>query len=1073
MAGLFGGGAPKQPTAAQPTSASGVTVQTSCYGKVIPVVIGTAKLAPNLYWYNDFTQSAVNSGGGGGGGGGGKGGGGDSGGGGTTSYTYSASISFCLCEGPIQGVGAIWQGNDATATTPAALGYTTFNGAYGQAPWAHLAGYQMLDEAWTVPLTAPYTVTVNYTGAPFTDGGVKYGSGEVLTNSAGVGPILGQYSQTGGTYTFSAADAGAPVTISYSAANQVPASEALGYSGFAHMDAAGYNMGSSATLPNHNVEAMGFFSNSVPGALDADPSLFANALWTDPDWGVAPAIPTSMIGDLSLYHDYCLATGLLVSALYSEQQASSQVLDDLTLYTNADVACISTGLTIIPRGDTVATGNGVTYTPPTFTFDLDDDDWLLANAAVTASGSNSGDPLVLTQIRPQDTVNQVPLQYLNRGNAYNPEPVTARNLAAIQTYGLNAGTVRQADLFALAAPAMMSAQLLLQRSAILNTWQGTVGTHRARIEPGDLGYIRSTARGLGPWPVRVKERDRQEDGSILLVMEDYVTGAGSAGAHVAPEGQGFAHDFNVDPGNVVDTVMFDAATQMTAGGLEIWLATCGGANWGGAQVWISTDDTTFGRADGIITGDARIGVLTAVLPAVADVDTTSTLAVSLSESGGTLTGGTQADVDAYATLCWVDGELIAYRDCTLTAANQYALAYLHRGIYGTPITAHAMGAKFVRLDPSIFRYAYTKDAIGKTVWVKLLSFNLYEGAVQTLDEVSSIAHTIVGPPLPPAPTGVSAQQAGNVVNFAWDSNPDFAMDIACGPQGCASGVTVAQAWSAMSMVTEAARGSYDANASIQPGSYTFGFRQRNTYSDQLSAGMVTVDLVVANAQSVIASNQQAPAWIGTLTGFIRHYSGVLIPDSGLLANQVTQAQAAAGFVPGAVATSTYDSPVIDTGAVDQIRLWATIAAGLGPGGLGNVNTSLLVDWSSDNITWQGVWRPWSVGTVTARYAKFRLLQDNSDGACVVTGFIPTADVSSKTDTGAGTASASPVTVASGGTAITFSQPFHAIPNVQTTAMGVGMTGATAVNITTTGCTLHGWTGSTDSGGSVSWKASGP
>ena len=53
MGGIFGGGV-KQPAAQQPVAAAGVTIQTSCYGKVIPVVFGTAKLAPQLIWYGNF-----------------------------------------------------------------------------------------------------------------------------------------------------------------------------------------------------------------------------------------------------------------------------------------------------------------------------------------------------------------------------------------------------------------------------------------------------------------------------------------------------------------------------------------------------------------------------------------------------------------------------------------------------------------------------------------------------------------------------------------------------------------------------------------------------------------------------------------------------------------------------------------------------------------------------------------------------------------------------------------------------------------------------------------------------------
>ena len=39
MAALFGSSQPKQPQAAQPATAAGVTIKTSCYGKVMSVVV--------------------------------------------------------------------------------------------------------------------------------------------------------------------------------------------------------------------------------------------------------------------------------------------------------------------------------------------------------------------------------------------------------------------------------------------------------------------------------------------------------------------------------------------------------------------------------------------------------------------------------------------------------------------------------------------------------------------------------------------------------------------------------------------------------------------------------------------------------------------------------------------------------------------------------------------------------------------------------------------------------------------------------------------------------------------------
>src|SRR5437773_390198 len=72
--------------------------------------------------------------------------------------------------------------------------------------------------------------------------------------------------------------------------------------------------------------------------------------------------------------------------------------------------------------------------------------------------------------------------------------------------------------------------------------------------------------------------------------------------------------------------------------------------------------------------------------------------------------------------CLCDGELIAYQTATLTAAHQYDLTYLRRGVYGTPIGAHTSGSSFARFgpnDPSLFRYRYPASFIGKTVQVKL------------------------------------------------------------------------------------------------------------------------------------------------------------------------------------------------------------------------------------------------------------------------------------------------------------------------------------------------------------------
>jgi hypothetical protein len=169
-------------------------------------------------------------------------------------------------------------------------------------------------------------------------------------------------------------------------------------------------------------------------------------------------------------------------------------------------------------------------------------------------------------------------------------------------------------------------------------------------------------------------------------------------------------------------------------------------NWGGAQVWISTDNATYALAGTVFRG-ARQGVLTATLPAASDPDTTDTLAVDMAMSGGQLLSGTQADADNFVTLCYCDGELISYETATLTAPYQYNLTYLRRGIYGTPISTHLAGSSFARFglsDPYLFKYSYPGSLVGQTIYVKLQPFNTFGQELTALSALNPTSYTLTG-----------------------------------------------------------------------------------------------------------------------------------------------------------------------------------------------------------------------------------------------------------------------------------------------------------------------------------------
>lgn len=85
----------------------------------------------------------------------------------------------------------------------------------------YTAGYLIQGEAWTVPATAPYQITVlQPSGIWCRDVSVSYAATSsslvAVANSPGVGQYIPPTDSAPGLYTFSAADAGAAVLISYS-----------------------------------------------------------------------------------------------------------------------------------------------------------------------------------------------------------------------------------------------------------------------------------------------------------------------------------------------------------------------------------------------------------------------------------------------------------------------------------------------------------------------------------------------------------------------------------------------------------------------------------------------------------------------------------------------------------------------------------------------------------------------------------------------------------------------------------------------------------------------------------------
>lgn len=668
MGGMFGGGGTKISTSAPVVSS--LRMQTSAYGRAIPLIYGKSRVASNVIWYGDFisierrsTQSA-----------GGKGGGG----GGTTvesiSYTYQVALQLGLCEGPVRSVTNAWVGKKVGSIDHWNL--SQFNGSYSQQP-------------------------MGYVQSRHPD-------------------------------------------------------QALAYRGTAYVGTGVFELGEDPTLPNMTFEIdSGFgFSNEI---RDANPRDVVLDFSTNPYYGAG--VPASKFGDLKPFSDFCVANGLFISPAYTEQEPAHEILARLFRLTNSGVYFSEGKIKVVPYSDAAATGNGVTFTPNmTPVYDLTDDDFL-------ASGSE--DPILCTRVAASDAHNSVRVKFFNRGNSYNEEVAEAKDQASIEQFGLRTLEVELHEV-ADAGVARLVAQQILQRSLyVRNSYEFRLGWKYALLEPTDLVTLTDLALGLDKTPVRITEIEEDEDGELLVRAEEVPLGSVGATRYPTQNGDGYSSNYNMPAGPVSQPVIFEPPLSL-AGAPQIWIATSGGKNWGGCDVWVSDDNATYLRI-GRIVGRSRHGVLASKLDNGPGVDTVNNLRVDLSVSGGALLAATQQNAEELVTLCYVDGELLAYRDATLTAPNQYDLGYLVRGAHGTVISSHAAGSKFARLDQALAKFPYDKAKVGKTVYIKLQSFNIHGGGVEDLSTLTPVTYQITGAPLADV-TGLALEQPfiGRSCKIKWN-----------------------------------------------------------------------------------------------------------------------------------------------------------------------------------------------------------------------------------------------------------------------------------------------------------------
>lgn len=533
--------------------------------------------------------------------------------------------------------------------------------------------------------------------------------------------------------------------------------EALDYPGVAYLAAANYDLGQSASLPNHSFEVFGRqWSTAKDGSDDADPSTVIDEFLTSNQFGVG--MPSSVVdynslysgpnamttGD-SAYQTYCAAQSFGISPVLAEQKEAAASLDQWTKITNTAIVWTGYILKFIPFDLNPIDGNGYKYRPNVIpVYVLDDDDYV----------SQTEDPIKISRVDPADAYNALKLTINNRENEYNEAPIEWKDQGLIDQFGFRpAATFAAPEICRLNMGAKVASILGKQYAYKRNEATFLLGPSACLIEPMDL--LQAIDPKLGSVLLQVTKVEEDDDYNFQITA-DQVFAETSGAVGYTP--QGIANtptNTNAPPGPVNTPIIFDVPANLSNGIPEVWAAVSGGNNtlynqyWGGALVYVSADGGTSFQNIGTVDSPARQGKLTANLPAyaTANPDTVNTLAVTLAMSNGELQSVTSSEASRGDTLCYIGGstpEFLNFEDATLTGAATYDLDDLYRGQYQTAGSMHSTNDPFARLDENIFKYQLPQDYIGQGLKFKFQSFNVWGNAFEDLSSVTVYDYTPTG-----------------------------------------------------------------------------------------------------------------------------------------------------------------------------------------------------------------------------------------------------------------------------------------------------------------------------------------
>lgn len=836
--------------------------------------------------------------------------------------------------------------------------------------------------------------------------------------------------------------------------------EALGYSALSYVAGASMYLGESNSMPGWTFEGQGAFALSSGG--DANPGAIIADLLADPFIG--PGFSSGLIGDFSVYEAWCGNLGLTMSVLVSGQQAVRDYLNTWLDATQADPYWSQGKLQIKPRGDAYPSAYTGSLTP---VLSFSNGDYFPADGEP---------PVKVTRADPSDLYNSFTVEYANRADSYNANTAVSDDGAHIGTFGLRSEGSQSWHFFTNATAAQIAVDL--RRNYTLGvgaTYVFTVGEIGALLEQTDIVTISESGIGLSNYPVEITLLEEADDGKTTITARDIPGEMAYVVSRPLAIISGYSGGYGTDPGNINAPLIFEPPLSL-AGDLQVWIgASSASGNWGGCHVWISSDGDSYQRL-GTIQAPARQGVLTGALTSGVTRDSVNTLSVSLAESNGELSSVSAVDFNNFATLSYVDGELLGYQTAALTGSNAYNLTTLYRGLYGSAIAAHAKGSVFCRLDDALFKLHVSADEIGNAYRLKFTSFNIYGGGEQDLADVMEYHFLFAGSALTlqlPDIGNLSTAYISDILQLSWDATTDSrSPDVE---------IRMGQTWKSAQVV-----GRVSGTHAATRGDGTYWLAWHYT----VGSGSTAIELYSENPVSIVIAGSQlvsnviqswdeaALGWPGTCSGLVVNGSSLELCGAGDIrspANMLTVSDVI-GF-GGLVNSGTYQVPIshrVNIGRVAACQVAMTVSV-VGDSIYDNVLTvtdvealsdvtgqnygpSVLaisqVRLSQDGVTW-GDWQNWVAGKFKAMAYDFRLLVSSTgdDITALVKGFSYLVDVPDRADTYT-------VTSLAAGASVAFAPSFNGGPgagNLPVVSAAIVANGSASDTVQITGLSLNGCT----------------